>query len=123
MAGSFVEDIETYARRDPGDIDVITFINEPRDHVALHSALLAASPRIFDRKYIKATYHVDSFIVSLGSDPPLIVDNSRYWFGLFTHRRDEIWKGILTVDLLDATDDAAAIATLPAPAKLGRAAP
>jgi hypothetical protein len=46
---------------------------------------------------------------------------TRYWFGLFSHRRsDGIWKGMLQVRLEDVADDAAAIAALgPDPGEIG----
>jgi len=34
------------------------------------------------------------------------VDEVRYWFGLFSHRRsDDVWKGMLQLPLDTAADD------------------
>jgi hypothetical protein len=33
---------------------------------------------------------------------------TRYWIGLFSHRRDGIWKGMLRMELNTAADDIAA---------------
>lgn len=58
------------------------------------------------------TGFVDPFFLSLGSPPAMVVDVTRYYFGLFSHRRDRVWKGLLAVELLDPADDAAARAAL-----------
>jgi hypothetical protein len=107
LDGSFVEDIETQEGRDPGDIDVVTFVANPSDPAAL-LPVITANPNLLNRPYVKATYHVDHFWVPLGSPPPRIVEQTRYWYGLFSHRRDRLWKGMLVVDLLNQADDDAA---------------
>lgn len=111
LGGSFLEDIETQESRDPGDIDVVTFVASPADLRAVEAKL---SPRkdLLARLQVKATFHVDHFIVPLSSAPIRVVDLSRYWYGLFSHRRDRVWKGMLHVDLTDKAADDAALATL-----------
>lgn len=54
----------------------------------------------------------DHFLVPLGSAPRVLVDLSKYWYGLFSHRRDRVWKGMLAVALADRSDDAAANSAL-----------
>jgi hypothetical protein len=45
--------------------------------------------------------------VDLDKKPFLIVDDTRYWFGLFSHQRvTSLWKGMLSVSL-QSDDDAA----------------
>jgi hypothetical protein len=61
-----------------------------------------------DRNHVKGMYSVDHFLVPLGSAPRLLVGQSRYWYGLFSHRRDGVWKGMLTVELMDPSEDATA---------------
>lgn len=57
---------------------------------------------------VKSKYRVDHYWLPLGSSPVNIVENTRYWFGLFSHRRDRVWKGMLCVPLgpIDKDDEA-----------------
>ena len=107
MDGSFLEDVESQEGRDPGDIDVVTFVDYPADPIALQTVLLPKASLLI-RKHVKATYHVDHFWVALGSAPRSIVDQTRYWTGLFSHRRDGVWKGMVAVELNDPAADRAA---------------
>ena len=104
LDGSFLEDIETQQARPPGDIDVITFVSYPADSATLH-AMLAPKKELLNRAYVKSTFHVDHFAIPLGAAPVVLVDEGRYWYGLFSHRRDRVWKGMLFVKLFDRLDD------------------
>jgi hypothetical protein len=108
LDGSFVEDIEVQESRPPGDIDVVTFVAYPADPLAIQLMVNAANSSLLDRPHVKATYHVDHFWMPLGSHPVRVVDQTRYWYGVFSHRRDRTWKGMLVVDLLNKADDDAA---------------
>ena len=105
--GSFLEEIELTEGRPPGDIDVVTFVEVPHDPQTLNTKLLHPHD-LGDRDLVKATFSVDHFVVPLGSPIRLIVSLSRYWFGLFSHRRDGLWKGMLEVPLQDTKDHIAA---------------
>lgn len=107
LGGSFVENIEAQEIRDPGDVDVVTYVRIPAD---LHSldAKFRSKPALLDRTAVKANYCVDHFLVPLCSAPTRVVDLTRYWYGLFSHRRDRVWKGMLVVDLADLAADNAA---------------
>jgi hypothetical protein len=107
LDGSFLEDIETQEGRAPGDIDVVTFVSHSANPAALHTAL---APKIIllNRAHVKSTYHVDHIVIPLGSAPAVLVDEGRYWYGLFSHRRDRVWKGMLVVNLVDKSYDDAA---------------
>jgi hypothetical protein len=107
LDGSFVEDIETQEGRDPKDIDVVTFVEKPLDPMDLNVTVYA-KPELWMPNHSKTTYFVDHYLVSLGSRPDLLVAQTRYWYALFSHRRDDQWKGMLTIDLRDKTDDDAA---------------
>jgi len=112
--GSFVE------VKIPGDIDVVGFFHRPaalRTAVALDN-FMDGRPDLFDRSYVKPRYRVDYFPVDLNGRPETLVNLTRYWMGLFSHRRaDGLWKGMLQVRVEDVADDAAALVTLgPAPA-------
>lgn len=107
LDGSFLEDIETQEGRGPKDIDVVSFVSRPADANALFT-VLSAKPNLNSRAQVKGTYHVDHFWVPLGNNPILLVSLVRYWYGLFSHRRDRAWKGMLVVNLADQSDDATA---------------
>jgi hypothetical protein len=112
LDGSFVED------KDPSDLDVVTFISRPPSapQPDMLVALMTANKQLFYRSEVKARYMLDAFLVDLNGSPEVIVSASRYWFGLFSHRRvDELWKGMLQVRLENVADDLAAAALLAAP--------
>lgn len=92
--GSFIEKIEG----DPHDVDVVTFFYQP---VGINpEELVTVNPQLFNRDYTKADYNVDAFFVQLNSeDPELLVRQATYWYSLWSHRRDGLWKGYLQIDL------------------------
>ena len=104
LGGSFLEDIERQERREPNDLDAITFVADPTAPADL-KAKLSAKPDLLSRNYVKATFSVDHFWVPLGWEPVYLVDQTRYWYGLFSHRRDRVWKGMLAVDLFDLAQE------------------
>lgn len=104
LDGSFLEAIETQESRDPRDMDVVTFVSQPDDRRNL-TATLASRPDLLDRAAVKHAFSVDHFLVPLSSSPQVLVDLARYWYGLFSHRRDRTWKGMLRIDLLNNADD------------------
>ncbi len=59
----------------------------------------------WDRNLAKANFYADHFPVDLGHNPFLTVELTRYWIGLFTHKRNRVWKGILKVDLNTPNED------------------
>jgi hypothetical protein len=106
LTGSFVERIN----REPNDVDVVTFFQVP----AAFSQ--ADAEALFNHGHNKKTYFCDhypvplSYPVSPDADPTehgaVLVDNTTYWYGLFSHRRDTYaWKGFLRLDLLPAEYD------------------
>lgn len=109
LDGSFVED------KQPNDLDLVAFLYRPDDAMdrdAL-SALLVANPGLFRRHQVKASFRLDFFAIDLNGSAEGIVNLTRYYLGLFSHRRgDDLWKGMLQVRLEDAADDMAASAVL-----------
>lgn len=112
LDGSFVEDIETLASRPPGDVDVVTFFRRPVPNAQWQTWSMA-NRQLFMPSLTKTTYKCDAYGVDLDGLPESIVDQTRYWFGLFSHQRgiNRLWKGMVQVQL-DATDDASALALL-----------
>jgi hypothetical protein len=116
LDGSFAEDAEKTRNRPPNDIDVVTFYQPPSPRANLPAPLAALLPVITDRDATKQQFKVDHILVPLAADPDRIVDaqrlvdEARYWFGLFSHRRsDDVWKGMLFLPLDTAADDATAV--------------
>jgi len=119
LSGSFLEDIEALESRPPRDIDVVTFFQRPAQHSTdvLWQAFVAANRNLWVPIQTKATFRCDSHFVDLSFHAPYIVDNTRFWFGLFSHRRDGLWKGLLQVPLSISQDDADAFQLMNAAAQ------
>jgi hypothetical protein len=110
--GSFLENIEVTESRDPNDVDVVTFFSLPVG--STQQQVVARAPDAFpithaERLAFKSVFFVDPYFVSLGSRPPLLVQQSAYWYSMWSHRRDAIWKGYLQVNLDPSEDPLAAI--------------
>jgi hypothetical protein len=108
LDGSFVEDVETIARRGPHDIDVVTFFHLPPGRTA--QDMIQTHPRLFSPRDTKADYRVDAHFVQLnGNSPEPLVSQSAYWYSLWSHRRNGQWKGYLEIDLSSSDDPGAKI--------------
>lgn len=107
LDGSFFEDVETIERRAPLDIDVVSFYHTPDDFTVTDTQAL-----LFDQTAAKAQFMVDAYIVELNQVTPReLVFWSAYWYSIWSHRRNQIWKGFLKVELAP-TEDAEALAWL-----------
>ena len=107
LDGSFMENIESQEGRDPKDIDVVTFVHSPIDPGAL-AAILVPKPELMYPDQTRRVFFSDHYFVSLGSRPDRVVSQVRYWYALFSHRRDGQWKGMLEIGLANKADDDAA---------------
>ena len=108
LSGSFMEDIEGLETRHPNDVDVVTFCHRPPgagDDVAF-GAFFAAHRHLLDARLVKPAFKCDSYLVDLNMPPTNVVNQARYWFGLFSHRRGGLWKGMLQIPLSVTQDDA-----------------
>lgn len=116
LDGSFVEN------KQPRDLDVVSFLYRPKG-IQDPSQLLTvmrANGTLFVRNLVKMEYRLDAFPVDLDGSPEALVSSTRYFLGLFSHRRDDdLWKGMLQVRLEDVADDTAAIAALGPAAAIG----
>ena len=103
LDGSFLEDIETVERRQPRDIDLVTFFRLPEGQS--QTSLEEASAALFDPQAVGRQYGVHAYFVQLnGVEPELVVEQCTYWSSLWSHRRNGQWKGYLQVDLAAAGD-------------------
>ncbi|MDG4560911.1 MAG: hypothetical protein P9E88_06425 [Candidatus Competibacter sp.] len=114
LNGSFLEDVETLEGRAPRDLDVVTFYRLPAGQSQQDVQLLA--PHLFPinrtaQEQLKANFHVDAYLVHLGMIPERLVERSTYWYSLWSHRRNQLWKGYVQINLAP-TEDAAAWAAM-----------
>lgn len=111
--GSFVENCELILGRPPMDADIITFALRPeryRDPI-IWRAFVHSRPDLFDPNETKKQFLCDAYFVDLSSDPVFLVNQTKYWFGLFSHQRETfLWKGMLQVPI--GADDADVCALL-----------
>lgn len=105
LNGSFMEDIETLESGPPNDIDVVTFWLIPKaPHLeSLREWVERHSPNDALRK----EFEVDCYYVNLNTDADWLIDAAAYWYSVWSHRRNRVWKGFLRIDL-DSAEDAAA---------------
>jgi len=109
LDGSFVEDVENLRARPPGDVDVVTFAHRPTAHSSVDAwnVFVSVNTDLFDPRVNKSRYRCDAYFIDLNLGPKILVNSTRYWFGLFSHQRaTALWKGMLQVPL--QSDDAAA---------------
>jgi hypothetical protein len=98
LDGSFMEDVETLELRAPKDIDVVTYFHLPIGETEL--TLDKKAGDLFMNEYVKRTYSVDAYSQVLGSSTDeLQVRLISYWYSMWSHRRDGIWKGFIQVEL------------------------
>lgn len=101
--GSFLENVEATEARNPADIDVVTFYHLPASNS--QETLFSANPDLFDNIATKRDFHVDAYFIELGSmSPEDLTTRVAYWYSLWAHRRDALWKGFLKIDLANVDD-------------------
>jgi hypothetical protein len=107
LSGSFMEDIERLEGRDPRDVDLVTFCTPPAHCLtpADIRAIVVANSDVFLPPRAKTRFHCDPYFVNLQELPVSTVTQTRYWFGLFSHRRGGMWKGLVQVPLAISQDD------------------
>ena len=110
LDGSFLEQIKLLESRHPRDMDVVTFFDMPTEEN--QRSLLQKAGQLFDQKHLKAIYSIDGYFRVLGQPvDALQVQSIAYWYSMWSHRRDGLWKGFVQVDL-DSAQDADARAVL-----------
>ena len=104
--GSFLENVEEMEGRDPKDIDIATFFHIPDGHT--ERTLVDKFRHLFDADQLKTRYAIDAYSAMLDPDDlEAIVQRSVYWYSVWSHTRDGIWKGYLQVKLGDEQDEVA----------------
>ena len=110
LGGSFVEDIETQEKRAPKDIDVVTIAVVPGPRAI--GKFIRSRRDLFNPVQSKMIYHVDHYLISLGSRGSIVLAEAKYWYALFSHRRDDRWKGMLLTPLKEKSEDDAALISM-----------
>lgn len=105
LDGSFLEHIEVIEQRPPRDIDVVTFFHLP-DGVTQRE-LASSNQLLFRPQHTKQLYSVDAYLVDLGMAAERLVIQSSYWYSMWSHRRNQAWKGYVQVDLANDQDEEA----------------
>ena len=101
--GSFVEHVEETDDRPPNDIDVVTFFHLPVGE-SIESLWLARQD-LFTPQVVKARYHADAYFAPFNPRAPEdIVKQTTYWYSLWSHNRNGLWKGFLQIDLANLED-------------------
>ena len=104
--GSFAENVEISQRRPPRDIDIVTFFHIPDGETG--KTLLEKHPLLFDSAALKGLYLIDSYSVPLNEGTPEeIIGYAIYWYSLWSHTRNGLWKGYLQIDLSGLDDEPA----------------
>jgi hypothetical protein len=102
LDGSFVES------KDPKDLDVVFFFVRPTQYRGDFEweSFVNENFSMLGTESVKRQFKLDFFPVDLNGSAYGVVQQTRYWFGLFSHRRDDyLWKGMLEVPLMSTADD------------------
>ena len=103
LDGSFLENIEDLEGRPPNDIDVVTFFELPVGQT--QTSLLPLTADLFDPDQTKQNFSVDAYPFEIGSSlNETAVRRTAYWYSMWSHRRDGVWKGFAQIDLSPAND-------------------
>lgn len=103
LDGSFMENVEDLEGRAPRDVDVVTFIdlNDGRTQADLDPVV----NELFDPEVSKQNYHVDGYPFFLnGPMNQGAIRRIAYWYSMWSHRRNGLWKGFVQVELNPAFD-------------------
>ncbi len=107
LNGSFSEQIELSKDRPPGDIDIVTLCYRPAHLKETHQFALwcQANPHLMQSSLLKKRLKCEAFFLDMNKPAHILVDDVRYWNGLFSHQREtSLWKGMVQVPLLSDDD-------------------
>jgi hypothetical protein len=109
--GSYLEAVELNERRDPRDIDVVTFAARP-ENIPDIALVAQGRPELFRPSLTKKKFGCDAYFVDLGMTTLAVHNQTAYWLGLFSHQRaTNLWKGMLKIPLLSDDDEALQLLT------------
>jgi hypothetical protein len=106
LNGSFVENKELLTGYPPNDVDVVTFFDLPPE--TNEATFITQAGELFDSIKTKAQFHVDAYPFRIGKILSLAeVRQISYWYSMWSHRRNQLWKGFVQVDMAANEDDLA----------------
>lgn len=98
LNGSFMQDVEAQESRPPNDIDAVTYFYMPSGET--QATLFAKAGQLFDNRHVKASYLVDAYPSVLGErTEDRHVRQISYWYSMWSHQRDRMWKGFVQISL------------------------
>lgn len=114
LDGSFLENVELLEARAPNDLDIVTFFDLPVGKS--QNDIFQQFPELFptnrdSHSKLNEMYSVDAYLEYLGKSPSRLVRQASYWYSMWSHRRNQVWKGFVQIDLAPSAD-AQAIAQL-----------
>lgn len=62
-------------------------------------------PEFISSGLSKQNYLVDHYPVPYDANPEFTVEYTRYWYQLFSHNRQGVWKGILRIPLYQTSQN------------------
>ena len=104
--GSFVTKVESIKNSSPNDADVVTWAYHP-DGQNVRSVIMS-KPYLCNPQIAKQKFKIDHYMIPLYNDALTLIQYATYWYGLFSHTRERIWKGIVAVALDSLENDNAA---------------
>lgn len=103
LDGSFMEDVENQQSRPPNDVDVVTFFHLPSGEN--QKTLAIKAQQLFSQQYVKQNFLVDAYLQPLGEPTDARhIRQISYWYSMWSHRRDGIWKGFVQINLAPQED-------------------
>lgn len=104
LNGSFVEHTEITRGKAPKDIDVVTFFELPSGET--QQTFLQKNIDLLHPEKVQNTFGLDAYPQLLGNTLQGEVRGGIiYWYSMWAHTRDGIWKGFVEIDL-DTSQDA-----------------
>ncbi len=106
--GSFVENIELIRNRPPQDIDVFSILHIPPKYLNnIHDWITIGlqfwADEVVHRDKNKDRFSLDTYGIVFEEcigDPMRLINNTNYWYGLFSHQRETFaWKGFACLAL------------------------
>ena len=107
LDGSFMENKELLLNAPPNDVDVVTFFSLPHG-ILDQASFLGGNADLFQPDCSKNRFHVDAYAMVIG-DPLQSSDVQQiaYWYSMWSHRRNGMWKGFVQVDISSSEDQIA----------------
>lgn len=107
LDGSFMEYKELLMNQPPNDVDVVTFFSLPAG-ITDEQTFVARNPDLFYPDRSKLRFHVDAYAMLIGNALDISdVHQISYWYSMWSHRRNGLWKGFVRVDISPSEDQIA----------------